>query len=121
MNDIIDQMLSVLNRAIEKDRAAITALLAHRVPCNRDLADDETIQVMSAKHGQDPFDTVGMLGILSGIAGCHEDGMAKIAALFDVCCPIHGVVSGKIGEKCHHCSNVLIRGRIVKFVRDRDK
>lgn len=71
----IDEVLEVLNRALLKDRQAITTLaLHHKVKCNKDLADDETIQVGSHKNGDDEeFTTVGLIGIINGLFGIDDD------------------------------------------------
>lgn len=72
----VDDALAVLNRAVASDPEAISALLEQRVPCNKALADDPTIQVAS----KDGAYHVGILGILNGIFGTDEDGWGPIAA-----------------------------------------
>jgi hypothetical protein len=68
----IDEAIAVLNRALEKDPAAISELfLRNRSQCNDLLADDETIQVGHI-FGETEC-TVGVLGILNGIFGIHDE------------------------------------------------
>ena len=119
MNDeAIQHMLDVLNRAISADPVAIANLIEHRVPCNQQLANDPTIQVSSYRG--DGF-TIGMLGVICGIAGCHEDGYAKIAAVFSTECPRHGKVSAAVGESCPKvgCAEIVRLGSLEGFERTR--
>lgn len=116
---VIDHLLGVLNRAVKADRKAIAQLLAHRVPCNQALADDPTIQVGSYREIQ-PY-AVGLLGLLSGIAGVHpEDSYSRIAAEYDAECPEHGVHDGGF-ERCLICGKELVLGQLRGFVRTRVK
>lgn len=122
----IDHLLGVLNRAVKADRKAIAQLLEYRVPCNQALADDPTIQVRSCCEIQ-PY-AVGLLGLLSGIAGTHDDGYSQIVAEYDVECPVHGVVGGHIGDPCGMrragsgwCTEKLVLGQLRGFVRTRVK
>jgi hypothetical protein len=117
MGDFVDHMLSVLNRATVADRDAIAALIEARVPCNQALADDPTIQVGSCR--EPGTYTVGLLGILSGIAGAHPDGFSQIAAVFEVVCPKHGKADGVVGDACTDCGAALELGRLESFVRTR--
>lgn len=75
----LDETIEYLNELIEVDRVAIAALIANRVPCNEELADHPTVQVY-AQHGG--F-LVGMLGILNGLFGIHENGYGPIAFTFE--------------------------------------
>jgi len=70
----VEDVLDVLNRAVEKDPGAMSALVEQRIPCNRALADDPTIQV-AAK--DDDF-KVGFLGVLNGCFGVDDDGWGPI-------------------------------------------
>ena len=72
------RIVTLLNELLEKDRPAIAALIANRVPCNEAMADHPTLQV-SAQHGG--F-FLGPLGLLNGICGIHVDGMGPIEAVF---------------------------------------
>lgn len=71
----IEHILSVLNRALEVDPAAMQSLLANRVPCNDALLSDLTIQCT----GYPP--TVGVLGLINGICGVDEHNIGPIAAV----------------------------------------
>ena len=74
----LDEAIEYLNELIETDRVSIAALIANRVPCNQQLADHPTVQVY-AQHGGY---LVGMLGILNGLFGIHDDGRGPIAFVF---------------------------------------
>jgi hypothetical protein len=112
---LLDHMVSVLNRAIAKDPKAMTRLMNARVPCNDELAQDQTIQVGCRNGGY----TIGAIGLLSGIAGCHSDSYSKLEAEFQTVCPIHGVVDADVGQKCPSCSCVVILGDIIRFQKSR--
>lgn len=75
----IDDVIQVLNRALEADREAITSMVInHRAPCNEALADDESIQVGTGEDGL----SVGLLGIINGFFGTHEkSGYGTIQAV----------------------------------------
>ena len=45
LNIVKKHMVEVLNRAIKADREAVEKLISFRVGCNRELANDPTIQV----------------------------------------------------------------------------
>lgn len=119
----INHAINVLNRALNKDPIAINAIMEHRFSCNKDLVDDPTIQVM------DNGDTylVGTLGLINGIFGIRENGHGYIAAVYDVVCETHGVVDGKIGDRCsveigdtysvEKCDRILELGPLIKFER----
>ena len=64
----LDETIDFLNELIKIDAPAIAALIANRVPCNKQLADHPTVQC-TAQHGG--F-SVGMLGIINGLFGAHE-------------------------------------------------
>ena len=64
----LDETIDFLNELIKIDAPAIAALIANRVPCNKQLADHPTVQCL-AQHGG--F-SVGMLGIINGLFGAHE-------------------------------------------------
>jgi len=74
----LDETIAYLNELIKTDRVAMAALIANRVPCNQALADHPTVQV-NAQHGGY---LVGMLGILNGLFGIHENGRGPITFIF---------------------------------------
>jgi hypothetical protein len=119
-------LLEVLNRAVSEDHEAVEALLMHRVKCNRALAEDPTIQVGLIEAESEGFD-VGLMGILSGLAGTYENGYSRIASRWDVECPEHGSQSGVAGEQCGFCGDsgmpcekTLVLGRLRGFERTRE-
>ena len=59
------QIVDLLNEAFTLDPGAMHALVANRVPCNQKLGAHPTIQVEAR---QKAFFSVGMLGILNGLA-----------------------------------------------------
>ena len=71
--------VNVLNRAYEADPHAMQKLVNHRVVCNKQLAEDETIQVGIREHTQDY--EVGLIGIINGICGIDRDGWGHVAAI----------------------------------------
>jgi hypothetical protein len=110
---MLDHMLEILNRAVKADANAMANLINHRVRCNQALADDPTIQV-----GRSP--SIGVMGLLSGIAGCHEDGFSKICAVYETVCAVHGVVEAKVGGDCGKgCKQNVQLGRLLGFRRTR--
>lgn len=70
-------IIALLNEASMVDRAAIRALVEHRVPCNCGLADHPTIEVGCTEDG-DP--RVGMIGIINGLFGVDEDAYGPVLA-----------------------------------------
>lgn len=78
--EIAHRAVEVLNRALEADREAVTALFNTRLRCNEKLADDPTIQVGGWQDGKS---TIGPLGIINGIIGIQENGWGYIAARYD--------------------------------------
>ncbi len=77
--DKIDQAIEVLNRVNEADPTVLPLLIDYRVPCNRAVADDPTVQV--GVH--DDVWSVGVLGIVNGIVGIDTNGSGFIAAHYD--------------------------------------
>lgn len=75
----LDEVIDYLNELIQTDCPAIAALVANRVPCNQEMADHPTVQVMQQHGGFH----VGMLGILNGLFGTFEDGWGPITFVFD--------------------------------------
>lgn len=91
----VGDVVEVLNRATKEDAGAIRALIENRVPCNKNLSDDPTIQVSD--------NSVGLLGIINGIFGINDEGWGTIAAEFAVVCEKCGSVGpdgSVIGEIC---------------------
>lgn len=90
--DIVDRIIEVVNSAIDADPSAMRAMFENRVPCNTKLTNHPEIQVMEEK---DIGFTVGVMGLLSGIAGTctykENNRYSKIWAVYEVRCPVHGV------------------------------
>lgn len=82
----VDDVLAVLNEALELDPLAVTNLVEARLPCNDALSEHPTIQCGpsggTTKHWQ-----VGLLGILNGLFGIFDEdapeptGFGPIAAV----------------------------------------
>jgi hypothetical protein len=72
------EMVEFLNSLVETDRYAMADLLCQRVPCNRKLADHPTVQVAAHNRRDTTIPPggfrVGILGVLNGYYGIHEDG-----------------------------------------------
>lgn len=71
-----EQLRDALNTYLKLDPAAMTALVAHREPCNQRLAASECVVRRENGH-----DTLGFLGVLNGILG-PATGL-KLAAVYD--------------------------------------
>jgi DNA-directed RNA polymerase subunit RPC12/RpoP len=109
---VTDRIITVLNRAIKEDRGAIESLCVHRVDCNENLADDPTIQVGA----KDNNFRVGLIGILSGIAGQWPDGFSRIWVVYDeVCADCGKSVDQASGEKCPYCGGEIVMGNLIEF------
>lgn len=125
----LDEVIELLNDAVNSDRIAMDLLVNERVYCNGTLANHPTIQVQKAE----PlvvFNTkmseeisrwqVGLLGILNGIFGIDERGLGRIGAVFNVVCAgdcqeadFEGYT---VGETCPVCKEeALILGPLVRF------
>lgn len=80
-----DQAIELLNDMLETDKEALEKLVNHRVDCNGELAEHETIQVRA--YGEYYEKTgkyqVGMLGVLNGIFGMNENGIGQIVMAVD--------------------------------------
>lgn len=98
MNDaLIDRILELMNEAFAADPVAIQNMVETRFACNDELGDHPTIQcgVRSANEvnilpsqlagieNNDKVTTVGLLGILNGIAGIREDGIGYVCAAYE--------------------------------------
>ena len=75
----IDEVIDLLNGAIESDRSAMQNLANARVQCNEELSLHETIQVGVV----DGKFRVGLIGILNGIFGMNEEGCGPIGFQFN--------------------------------------
>ncbi len=71
-----NRMVDVLNEALAADPDALQSLVFHRVPCNAELADHRSIQVMEDADGT----RVGLLGVLNGVLGALPDGQGRLLA-----------------------------------------
>jgi hypothetical protein len=67
--------VTILNEALAADRAAVSAIVMKRVPCNADLGDHPTIQVTREPRTQ--ACSVSVLGLLNGICGVIPSGPRK--------------------------------------------
>jgi hypothetical protein len=127
-----DDVIALLNEAFMLDPAAIRALVDHRVPCNKELANHPTIQCGTAEswrkrrpkdHGvaENTVYVVGLLGLLNGILGGTKGG--PIAANYDLVCDTCGVRNvpeldgAEIGNTCPICccSGKIQLGPVVGF------
>ncbi len=91
------RIVEVVSRAIALDVEAVQALFEHRTSCNELLLADETIQARD--NGR--YRTVGVFGLLSGIAGVHPGtSYSRIEAEWSVRCPRHSDADGVAGSKC---------------------
>jgi hypothetical protein len=75
----VDAIIALLNSALAADRAAVSALVEQRVPCNEALRDHPTIQV-AVNDGQS---YVGLLGMFNGLFQPDERGYGPIAVEYD--------------------------------------
>lgn len=76
-------IIQYLNNLIKLDQKAISNLIDARVPCNTDLANHETVQVVDLGTDEIPEYKVGILGILNGLCGVDEDSFGFIVGEFD--------------------------------------
>jgi len=76
---LAQHIVDMLNDMLERDKCAVAALLANRVPCNIELADHPTVQCQKQHGGY----WVGLLGVLNGLCGnSAERQSGVIAAVF---------------------------------------
>ena len=71
------ELCEYLNDLLRHDAKSIHDLCEERVPCNTALADHPTVQVAAGTPNEL---AVGMLGILNGFVGVHEDNFGYIVA-----------------------------------------
>lgn len=80
-----DDLIAFLNELLEYDRNAVGCLIANRVPCNEALGEHPTVQTGKQHGGYH----VGLLGLLNGYCGVHDDGERQgwgaVAAVFEDC------------------------------------
>lgn len=74
------EAVEALNSMLLCDREAVEAVIEHRVPCNKALADHPTAQVVLSENESY---RVGALGVINGVFGCNENGIGFIFAVFD--------------------------------------
>jgi hypothetical protein len=114
MNAHVNEVLEVLNRAVKADHVAVEILIEKRVVCNKALADDPTIQVVS----KDGRTKVGLLGLINGIVGIRDNGWGYIAACYEVRCPkCAALKKGNEGDDCPTCGTELELGKLLRFER----
>lgn len=78
--DVVDSFIEVLNSAFAADQNAIHALCVNRVPCNKDLAEHEFVEVMESPVLNGQCFQVGTIGLLNGLL--VSAGLDKIAMRF---------------------------------------
>lgn len=81
----IQEVIDLLNSAIEKDREAMTELCKTRVKVNDELAEHPTIQAHCYNSDGEEIDdcSVGLVGIVNGIFGVDEKLYGCIGAVYD--------------------------------------
>ncbi len=84
----IDEVIALLNEALNLDRKAISKLCATRVSCNEELAVHKTIQVGAVTIPTNNHHVIeyemGILGILNGLFGIRDDnGWGAIVAIIE--------------------------------------
>ncbi len=142
---IADRMVEVLNEAYRLDPECIAQLMdGPIVPCNAELADHSTIQIWDHldlatlerladqnPDGESKTAGVRVLGLLNGFTGKYPDGYGRIAASYEVDCPVHGSQDGIVGDICPACiarnpqkddedtveDHELILGKLLGFAR----
>ena len=74
-----DRVVELMNEMLTIDPAATRALLRAYVACNDTLAVHPTIQcgVRDGLDGNNPGPYVGIMGVLNGLCGAHDDGPRK--------------------------------------------
>ena len=89
----VQDICVLLNEMLVLDYSCVHSLVMHRVICNEEIEDHETIQVQ--QHKNDEHCKVGMIGILNGVFGIEKGR-----------CPI-----------CYEIED----GRILKFKQSQNK
>ncbi len=87
---LANDVIRVLNSAVECDKDAIHKLVEFRVRCNTTLAQHPTIQVRTTQESTSTgpatrvdVHRVGLIGILNGILGVDEFEQAYLAGSYD--------------------------------------
>jgi hypothetical protein len=118
--EVADRIVETLNRAHGQDPHAIAELIEQRVWCNRNLAEDPTIQV--GVDNETGRYRVGLLGILNGVAGQIQTGRLRgfgyVAAVYQVVCPCderHRIGAQVAGDACPVCDAELKCGKLLRF------
>lgn len=77
INEIVslDRVISLLNDLVGRNPKVVTELFETRVNCGSSFRDHETLQLYPSDTGE--YDLLGLLGILNGIFGKHEEGPKK--------------------------------------------
>jgi len=75
------RIVSFMNNLLQIDRNTIQLLIDCRVPCNKELAEHPTVQVLHSKELNLNF--VGLLGVLNGLCGTYDNGLAAVAIMTD--------------------------------------
>jgi len=127
-NIIVQRIIDITNEAIAADPSAMRAMFENRIPCNQRLSDHDSIQVM--KESEAVGNTVGVFGLLSGIAGTmqYKDNphYSRIWAVYNVVCPVHGVKEDDedvhlVGDNCprsdESCNEKMILGDLLRVER----
>lgn len=77
----LDEVVEVLNRMVKADPLATQDLVNSRVECNEVLVKDPTIQVVRRDTPRERC-VVGILGVLNGLFGVHDDGYGAIQVTY---------------------------------------
>jgi hypothetical protein len=104
----IQDVINLLNEALELDKSAIKNLIHQKVSCNKKLAEHPTIHV-SVNSKNTEF-KVSLLGMLNGLFGIADNGMGVIEASYYVICPNgHEIEPNKtIYSRCSICNEQLL-------------
>ncbi len=78
----VQEAIDVLNRLHAADPSVLPTLIAHRVPCNKEVAEDPSIQVGLIAGKTDQWE-VGFLGLINGLYGVDARGWGFIAAEYN--------------------------------------
>ncbi len=80
----VDEVIKLLNEALQLDQIAMSRLCANRVKCNEYFAKHKTIQVGIVAKSKPIEYEVGLLGILNGLFGIRDDdGWGAIVAVLE--------------------------------------
>ena len=83
-DDIVVPIVEFFNSLIIVDPDAITGLISDRVSVNWQLANDRdfTCKVDADINGDPINPEIGLVGVLNGLVGTHENGWGKIGACY---------------------------------------